>query len=254
MAPDRITLYRAPTEFCDVDEIGDWVSDRIDARVGVSDRFLEVHTSEGIHESFARARVLSPFDRATGSTMYGILRYEERILEDPNRGGGVMYDGQTLQRALNGTLPDDERALDHLHIIFTHRIIGTWGEHDGRWHKRITVLGQPTLISVPGVAEAPAKPESYYQKKHQSALVTGDAPPRELLDATIEEDVLLPNDPRTTEVLKGYVLSAFDVIDTGGGFCDDPQCRLSNPHRHEGVIRAQLTEPEFCRAHADRYQ
>ena len=253
MVPDHVTLYRAPTTPCDVDEIAAWVDRRIDAQVTVEDRFLDRFGDDELAESFARARVLSPFDRETGSTMYGILRYEERILADPDRGGGVLYDGLAVQRALNQALPSGERDLSDLHIAFLDRVIGTWGYHDGRWHKRIAVLGQPTLISVPGLAEAPAKPESYYQKKQQSAMVTGGSPPREVLDEAIDEDVIRKDDPRTTEALKGYALAAVNLIATGEGFCEDAACRLSNPHRHEGVIRAQLTEPSFCSTHAERY-
>lgn len=253
MAVEDVTLYRAPTSPCAVDEVGDWLDDRIEDSVRVEERFLDRFGSDEVAEAFARARVHSPFERETGSTMYGILRYEERVLADPDRGGGVLYDGTTVQRALNQVLPEDEQDLSHLHIVFLDRVLATWGDHDGRWHKRIAVLGQPALISVPGLAEAPAKPDAYYQKKQQSAMVTGGAPPREILDAAIEDDVILKDDPRTTQALKGYALAAVNLIATGEEFCDDPDCRLSNPHRHEGVIRAQLEDPPFCSRHAARY-
>lgn len=253
MEPERVTLYRAPTTECNVRGIGAWLTKRVDCTVSVRERFLdrgEIHT---FAQAFARARVHSPYKPTTGSEMYGIRRYEERVIEDPTRAGGVLYDGVSIQRSMNAVLNDDERDLSHLHIVFLDRVIGTWGTHDGRWHKRIAVLGQPTLVSVPGLVEAPAKPESYYRVKHHAALLTGDAPPQEVIDAAIEEDVIVPNDPRTTEALKGYALAAFHLIATGDEFCSDEQCRLSNPHRHEGIIRAQLTDPEFCPTHERVY-
>lgn len=254
MVPARVTLYRAPTTACDVDDIASWLDDRIDSRVTVRERFLDRFGSESLAEAFARARVHSPFDRDTGSTMYGILRYEERVLDDPERGGGVLYDGAAIQRACNGALPPGERDLDHLHIACFDRLFGTWGEHDGRWHKRIAILGQPALLSVPGLVEAPAKPEAYYKQKQQHAMVTGDAPPREILEASIEEDVVVPNDPRTTTALQSYALAAVHFLATGEAFCDVDHCRLANPHRHEGVIRAHLQEPSFCSEHAAMYR
>lgn len=254
MALERVSLYRAPTTACDVHDIANWLDERIDQPVTVRERFLDRFDKDGdLASSFAQARVLSPYDRATGSTMYGILRYEERVLSDPDRGGGVLYDGQAVQRALNAVIPQNEQSLSHLHIVFLDRVIGTWGDHDGRWHKRIAVLGQPALLSVPGLVEAPAKPESYYQNKYQSALLTGGAPPREVLDATLEEDILIPDDPRTTDALKGYALAAVHFVRTGEAFCEQQQCRLANPHRHEGVIRAQLTSPAFCERHGELY-
>lgn len=253
MTPERVTLYRAPSTVCDVDEIASWLAERIDSSIDVRDRFLDVHRGESLPRAFATARILSPYDRDTGSTMHGIVRYEERVLDDPARGGGVMYDGLAVQRALNGALPVDEQRLEHIHVAVLDRVLGTWGQHDGRWHKRIALLGQPSLVSVPGLSEAPAKPDAYYKQKQQSAMVTGDTPPRELLEGSLEDDVIVEDDPRTTAALKGYALAAVHLVATGEAFCDQPTCRLANPHRHEGVIRAQLEAPSFCQRHAELY-
>jgi hypothetical protein len=113
---DRVTLYRAPSTVADADAIADWLDERVDADVDVRGRFLERYADENLPEAFARARVLDPYDRETGNAMTGIVRYEERALEHPERAGGVIYDGLALQRALNARLPDDERDLDHLHV------------------------------------------------------------------------------------------------------------------------------------------
>jgi hypothetical protein len=252
-APDRVSLYRAPTTVADADAIADWLRDRIDADVSVRDRFLDLHTDEDLPEDFAAARVLSPYERETGNTMLGIIRYEERALEHPDRAGGVIYDGLQVQEALRPRLPADERTLDHCHVVLLDRVLGTWGEHDGRWHKRVNVLGQPALVSVPGLYEAPAKPESYYNEQQKHAMLSGDAPPREVLEEQVEGEFLVEDDPRTTEALRGYVLQAYHYLATGEGFCDDERCRLSNPHRQPGVIEAQLRDPEFCPTHAELY-
>jgi hypothetical protein len=257
---DRVCLYRAPTTVADAGEIAAWLRDRVDAEVRVRGRFLDWLREEGsattdeLAEAFAEARVLSPYERETGNAMLGIVRYEERVLEDPERGGGVLYDGLALQRALSQFAPESERSLDTLHVALLDRAIGTWGDHDGRWHKRVNVLGQPALVSVPGLYEAPAKPESYYEEKGKHALLSGDAPPREVLESEVEGAFLVEDDPRTTEALSGYVLQAYHLVETGEGFCDREGCRLSNPHRQPGVIEAQLEEPAFCPGHAERYE
>ena len=251
--PERVSLYRAPTTVADVDAIADWLADRIDATVDVRDPFLEVHRTDALPERFAAARVLSPYDRETGNTMIGIVRYEERMLDHPEREGGVLYDGLQVQSALNDALPPDERGLEHLHVAVLDRAIGTWGDHDGRWHKRVNVLGQPAIVSVPGLYEAPAKPEAYYKEKQRHALLSGDAPPREVLESQVEGDFLIEDDPRTTDALKGYVLQAVHYLETGEAFCPDERCRLFNAHYHEDLVAAQLREPEFCADHASRY-
>lgn len=119
--------------------------------------------------------MLSPHERETGNTT-GIVRYEERALDHPERAGGVVYDGLQVQESLGRRVPGDERGLDHLHMILLDRVLGTWGDHDGRWHKRVNALGQPALVSVPGLYEAPAKPEAYYRAKQQHALLSGGRP------------------------------------------------------------------------------
>ena len=248
---EAVTLYRAPTTPADADAIADWLRGRIDGEVRVRDRLLG-SCDEGLAEDLAAARVTDPYDSETGTTLVGIVRYEERALANPERAGGVVYDGRAVGRALNARLPDDQ-ALDHLHVPLLDRVLGTWGDHDGRWHKRVAVLGQPSLVAVPGLYEAPAKPEAYYEAKSKHAMLTGDAPPREVLEAEIEGDFLVANDPRTTEALKGYVLAAVDFVETGSAFCDDERCRLYDAHRQPGVVQAQLRDPEFCAAHAERY-
>jgi len=159
-----------------------------------------------------------------------------------------------VQERLGTRLPADERSLDHLHVPLLDRVLGTWGDHDGRWHKRVTVLGQPALVSVPGLYEAPAKPEQYYQEQQKQALFGGGGPPpREVLEEQVEGEFLVEDDPRTTDALKGYVLQAVHYLATGEGFCADEQCRLHNPHRQPGVVQAQLRPPAFCDRHAAQY-
>jgi hypothetical protein len=251
---ESVTLYRAPTTAADADAIAGWLDSRVEATVSVRDRFLSLHGDSELAESFAQARVLSPYDRETGNTMLGIVRYEERALESPERAGGVIYDGQAVQRALHERLPESKRSLEHLHVPLLDRVVGTWGDHDGRWHKRVNVLGQPAVVSVPGLYEAPAKPEQYYKEQQKHALFSGGAPPREVLENEVEGDFLVADDPRTTEAIKGYVLQAYHYLATGKPFCDEEACRLHNPHRQPGVVAAQLREPEFCPAHAERYR
>ncbi|RQG90202.1 hypothetical protein EA462_09445 [Natrarchaeobius halalkaliphilus] len=250
---DRVILYRAPSSVVDVDELATWLERRTDVDVAVRDRFLEVHRSDELPERFAEARVTSPYERATGNTMLGTIRYEERALENPDREGGVLYDGVSVQRTLNSVLPASERELETLHVPIIDRAIGTWGGHDGRWHKRVNVLGQPALVSVPGLYEAPAKPEAYYKEKQRHSLISGDTPPREVLENQVDGEFLIENDPRSTDALAGYVLQAYHFIEEGSGFCEREGCRLFNAHYHEDLIEAQLRRPAFCSEHARLY-
>lgn len=248
---DQIRLYRAPTTVADTEAVAEWLSLRVDASIEVANRFLDAVETEAMADTFAKARVLSPYKRETGNTMLGIRRYEQQAIEQPERAGGVLYDGHKLQQAFNRQLSTIQ--LNQPQIILIDRAIGTWGEHDGRWHKRVCVLGQPAIISVPGLYEAPAKPESYYKIKQQQALLGGSPPPREVLEEQIDGKFLVENDPRTTDTLKGYVLQAVHYLQTGEAFCSNEQCRLYNAHRQPELLTAQLESPAFCDRHADQY-
>ncbi|WP_247728322.1 DUF7001 family protein [Halovivax limisalsi] len=256
---DRVRLYAAPTTQADADELASWLRERLSVAfeeppsVTVEERFLDRYATEDLPREFASARVTSPYDRETGSTMLGIVRYEERALEDPTREGGVLYDGLAVQRALNGRLPENDADLSTAHVVLLDRALGTWGDHDGRWHKRVSVLGQPALCSVPGLYEAPAKPEGYYKEQQKHAMLAGDAPPREVLENQVDGDFLIEDDPRTTDALKGYVLGAVHYLTTGEAFCETEGCRLYNAHYHETLVEAQLRDPAFCPEHARRY-
>lgn len=250
---DRVTIYRAPTSMADADALAAWLEDRTGVPTTVADRFLADHIDDATATAFAETRVLSPYRRETGNTMLGIRRYERRVLDAPERGGGVLYDGAGVQEFLRQRLSSEDRGLHHAHVIFLDRPIATWGDHDGRWHKRIVVLGQPAVVSIPGLYEAPAKPEAYYREQQRHAIAAGSAPPREVLEAAVDGDFLLEDDPRTTDALKGYVLAAYHYLATGEAFCDDERCRLFNAHRHPELVRAQLEPPPFCPAHARQY-
>ncbi|MFC4988824.1 DUF7001 family protein [Saliphagus infecundisoli] len=253
MSVERVSIYRAPTTVADADAIEEWLAERIGGRVEVRDRFLRTDGDDSLAEAFAAARVRSPGERETGNTMLGAVRYEERAMAEPERAGGVLYDGIALRLAFNDALPVGERGLDHAHVVLLDRAIATWGDHDARWHKRVVVPGQPSIVSVPGLYEAPAKPEAYYREKERHALLSGGAPPREVLENEVEGEFLIASDPRTTDALKGYALAAVHFLETGEAFCPEEGCRLYDAHYQEDLIEAQLREPEFCPDHADRY-
>lgn len=246
----KLYLYRSIKS--DTEEISSWIKDKTQEEIKIEDRFLEKYKDSFLPEEIAKSRVLSPYKKKTGSNLEGIIRYEKRVIDNPESEGGVLYDGFNLQRKLNKRIPE-EKLKNSLHIILFDRALATWGD-DGRWHKRINILGQPSLISIPGLYEAPAKPEEYYKLKRKYAF-TGSTPPREILEEKIQEkDFLLKNDPRTTETLKGIVLQAIHFWKTGNKFCKNPKCKLYNAHKQTELIRAQLKPPEFCEKHQELYR
>ena len=93
--------------------------------------------------------------------------------------------------------------------------------------------------------EAPAKPREFYLKKNLGIdLIT--------LKKEFAGRFIDYNDPRTTEIIKGYVMQALFYQLAGNPFCEDSNCRLYNGHWQEEVIHAQMGEDyEFCERHEE---
>lgn len=172
------------------------------------------------------------------------IEYEKKnILNLENRKFGLVYDGLCLQEVYREIIPQEERKSNHLQIVFTNQLLATW-EEDGRYHLRVGIYGVPNLISTSGIVEAPAKPKEYYLLKSLGETAIADWKEKN------KEKFIDYNDPRLTEVLKGYLMQAIFYHLTGDPFCKNKNCRLYNAHWQEELIKAQLNKKrEFCEFH-----
>lgn len=176
--------------------------------------------------------------------LLGEIEYEKKRISDPEKKSfGILYDGFKLRIFFSELIPKEESGFNHCHIIFTNQLFGTWDEEDLRYHARVSIFGFPSIISITGIVEAPAKPREFYLKKQMGIDV--EALKKEFSGRFIDYD-----DPRLTEVMKGYVLQAILYHMSGEPFCNDKNCRLFNAHWQEEVIQAQLNSGyEFCSLH-----
>ena len=212
-------------------------------------------STSSLAEQFAALRVRNLTQRILAtSPLYGEIQYEKRRLEgSTGHSFGVMYEGFHVMKLLQDLIDPRERALKHVHIAFTNQIPGTWEDDDKRFHARSIICGVPSLVSTTGLVEAPAKPRDYYLLKHQYlSLGMYDAAPAEL-DRRFKGRFIDHDDPRMTDVVKGYVMQAIFFHLFGEAFCDSTECRLYNAHWQEELIHAQLElKNEFCPRHAGR--
>ncbi|HUT74729.1 MAG TPA: DUF6775 family putative metallopeptidase [Armatimonadota bacterium] len=177
----------------------------------------------------------------------GEIAYERRRLQNANRGPfGVAYDGFRFQALLAGLLAGRER--DAIHIALTNRLLATWDDDDLRYHLRTIICGEPCIVSVSGLVEAPAKPREFYAARQALGGVAPGSADYELLKQQFAGRFLEHDEPRLTEVVKGYVLQAVAYHLTGEPFCDDPRCRLYNAHWQEEMLAAQLGG-QLCARH-----
>jgi len=174
----------------------------------------------------------------------GELAYEEKTLLNPaKRIPGILYKGFELCELYFTLIPEEERKSDFLHIIFTNQMFATWDLNDRRYHARASIYSFPSIISLTGLVEAPAKPREYYLKRQMGVRA-------EILREEFRGRYLEHEDERLTEVIKGYVMQAFFFHMTGNPFCKDKSCRLYNAHWQEELIQAQLKRGnEFCKVH-----
>lgn len=194
-------------------------------------------------ETLAGARVTDQA-REAGSThpLQSAVQYERRMLDRrPPRPFGVLYDGFLMCRAYRELLSLSGHRLEGWTIIVTNQLFGTFEARDSRYHARVSIYGDPCLISTTGLVEAPARSRSYYLARGIGLRMP---------DEKAGEDFLERDDTRTTEVLKGYIAQSFFYYLTSEPFCDDRNCRLFNAHRQAELLNAQLGgDTEFCREH-----
>ena len=174
----------------------------------------------------------------------GEVEYEKRRIANPeSKSWGIVYDGFKLRGILAELIPESESSLQYCHISFTNQLFATWDEADKRNHLRASIYGFPSIISATGIVEAPAKPREFYLK--QRLGIEKITLKKEFAGRFIDYD-----DPRLTEIMKGYILQAIFYQMGEKVFCDDKNCRLYNAHWQEELIQSQLDSPyEFCPTH-----
>ncbi|MEW6455774.1 MAG: DUF6775 family putative metallopeptidase [Acidobacteriota bacterium] len=175
------------------------------------------------------------------------IRFEiKNIKETSKKISGLLYEGFKLQSFFHELIPEKERNLNYLHVIFTNQLIVTWDYRDRRYHLRTSVYGFPSIISLTGIVEAPAKPREYYILKQ--ALYNEDR--MKELKERFKGRFIDYGDPAINEIVKGYVMQALFYYLLGNPFCKNRHCRLFNAHWQEEMIECQLKSPtEFCSFH-----
>jgi len=243
-APSRIILYGDPSSpALDLTQVQDHLSSLVQSRVEVKGEFFTPARSPGresLAREMAKARVRTVSSRDPDfEPLFGEVEYERRILLEPERRHlGVAYDGVVLATMASSLLDPSERFRDVLHIIFTQRLLATFDDFDRRYHARTSVFFHPNLLSTSGLVEAPAKPKEYYLARR--AMPEQSLPlATELMKEELRNRFLDYDDPRTTDVMKGYATQALFYHLTHEPFCENPDCCLFNSHWQEEVLRAQ---------------
>ncbi|NIP31544.1 MAG: hypothetical protein GTO02_18625 [Candidatus Dadabacteria bacterium] len=162
-----------------------------------------------------------------------------------------LYDGIWLQRKLFkflNTNHSDEVNDKNLHLIFTSKLIVTYGEK--RYHARVVLTGTPSIISTSGLIEGPARPREYYWLKANFVQSGKDFSE---LDDLFADRYLTYGDERIANVLCSYTLQSIFYHYLGEQFCNNNSCSLYNSHWQEEVlsIHAKNIVCEDCQKKLD---
>ena len=220
---------------------------KVDMRPNIGE-LVESHDIEAVGSSFASARVKDPnTSEQAFEPSYGELDYERRVLEGDARAGGVPYDGRALEDIFSKMLrPKVERAT----IVLTDRLVSTFSRDDLRHHLRTVVFGFPSIVSIPGIVEAPARPREYYIMKQELELQGAGDLRIERMKSSFKGRFIDYGDPRMIEVVKGLVLQAIMFHLLLEPFCERRGCRLFNAHWQEDLVWSQITSAKLCKKHA----
>lgn len=205
---------------------------------------------DGLAEALASARMKDPSSaQQTFEPMFGEIDYERRALLGKSKVGGVVYDGRRLQEEFVRLL-GRRTSLQTACVVFTDRLVSTYSRDDLRHHLRTVICGFPSVVSLPGVVEAPAKPREYYLMKQRMELEGADELLLQRLKSSFRDRFVDYDDPELFEVLKGLSLQAVLYHLTIDPFCKNRGCRLFNAHWQEDLMKSQVSDRMLCKKHA----
>lgn len=198
-----------------------------------------------IAELCAQIKIIEPhIKERTTAPLYGEIEYEKRRLFNTiQQPSGILYNGEKLWALYNHVLAEEERSFASCHIALTNQLFATWDNDNKRYHARTSIYGIPSIVSISGLVEAPARSRSYYLSRYMGH-------PNEAIDEKFRNEFLTHDDTRMTQIVKGYIAQALFYHLTGDPFCTDPGCRLFNAHWQHELIYAQLDSSyDFCPEH-----
>ncbi|MFQ5941294.1 MAG: DUF6775 family putative metallopeptidase [Nitrososphaerales archaeon] len=249
-----VYLYNEPSsKTLNINGVAEYVRRMVNCNVDVRreffTHFLKHKNIDYVADKIVSTKVLDTRKQFTKHNSLPIeIKFEKKVISTPSkRFLGILYDGFELQRIFNELIPEEENTLEQLHIVFTNRLLCTYGENDSRYHYRTIICGYPTIICTSGIIEAPAKPREFYflQQLYASIGNTNlDEIKEKFRGRFIDYD-----DPRFSEVIKGIVLQGLFYHIAGNPFCEKKECILLNAHWQEDLIACQINIGTLCDDH-----
>ncbi len=222
---------------------------RVELRPSVF-RSIDPGVRRRIAERIAASRVRDPRNAYDDfKPLRAEVDYELKVIRGRARPSGIVYNSRRFTDAVL-CLFDGAFSRGGAHILLTNRLVSTYSRDDMRHHLRTVVFGFPSVVSIPGIVEAPARPREYYFMRREIEGLGGNELQLEQLKATFKDRLLSHGDARTSRVVEGLLLQAILFHLTLDPFCDVKTCRFYNAHWQEELIRSQISSAGFCTRHS----
>jgi hypothetical protein len=187
------------------------------------------------------SKIKSFISRYFGKIAVKIIRSKNRTVQTK----GLLLDFTGTQKEFYKRYPGSAKSCS---IILTDRLFAT-PDDDKRLHIRASVYSFPSIISLSGIVEGPAKPKEFYiYKQRYSSLGAWELKQPEV-KKKFKGEFIDYGDRRMAEVVKGYLAQAIFFYISGNPFCEKKPCRLYNAHWQKDLIYSQITSAKFCPKH-----
>lgn len=171
-----------------------------------------------------------------------VVKLKERAVQTH----GLILNLYDTERAFRRAQPVPGK--ESCHIILTDKLFATLDEIQ-RPHIRASIYGWPSIISLSGIVEGPAKPKEYYQYKQKYTRLGVWQIEEPRVRKKLKGAFLEYGDKCMTEALKGYLAQALFYFMTGNPFCPEKACRLYNSHWQKELLFSQIEKGRFCSFH-----
>ncbi len=161
---------------------------------------------------------------------------------------GLLFDYPGTHKNFYKIAAKEKINLRCCHIIVTKDLIATFDDYK-RMHIRAAVFNFPSVISLAGIVEGPAKPKEFYLYRQRYEKLGIWAVKEQEVKNKFEGEFIDYGDKRINEVLKGYIAQSIFFHITQDPFCAKKECRLFNSHWQKDLIYSQIKSAKFCRLH-----
>lgn len=247
MKISTVFLYDEPSvPEIKINELASFIREAFHVKVETRENIFNYFHSN-IAKELAECRIFDtrvPFERH--SPTIEEIKFEEESFVNRKETNIIMYDGFEFQKIIASMIPENEAGLEKFHLVCTNKLTCTFDPGDYRYHGRVVICSNPSIISTAGMIEAPAKPREFYLRLLENITqgLNIDAVLNQFKGQYIEY-----HDPKIGEIIKGYASQVLFYYLTGESFCESKECRLFNAHWQADLLHSQIESGKLCNKH-----